>query len=558
MQRLRMVAEGAVADPDVLSAMLAEALRFSEEELAPLDAVADRTGCALHSGRVVLPSGHREAWCAYRAAGWAGAGISSRYGGLGLPQIVSIALQECFDRASISFGMVPGSARAAARLLEAHAAPEIVQEWVPKLACGEWAATICVSEAGAGSDVGRISTRARRDASGQWLIGGEKLWISFADHDLTERIGHIVLARPQGASAGVKGLSLFLVPSVVEREGRGLERNRVVVRRLEDKLGLHGSPTCALGFEDAQGTLIGAESRGVAQLFEMIVAMRLQVGTQGLGLAGASYRAAFAYAHERCQGGPWQAPPVPIAAHPDVQLTLMGMASRIATLRGLVYAGAIAGDLAEAERGVGAGTDSRLLQAWLLPIIKNSGADTGFDVAADAIVLFGGAGYTREWPVERHLRDARVLAIYEGTAGMQALDLVRRRWRHLGTGYEAFYAAASADVPRLPKLLSAPLREGLAVIAEASLWLRDPSREEWELDAGARSALRLATEVAHGWIGARLAALEGGDAASQQLAACGRHALSVLQERAGALLVALRDAPRRQQNCRALGFEVAG
>jgi alkylation response protein AidB-like acyl-CoA dehydrogenase len=429
--------------------------------------------------------------------------------------------------------------------------------WIPKLVSGEWGATICVSEPDAGSDVGRIRTAARRGAAKRhggaaWLIRGEKMWISYGDHDLTERIGHIVLARIEGADRGIRGLSLFLVPSLVARPDGSLGANHVIVRRVEEKLGLHGSPTCALGFEDAEGVLIGSEGRGVAQLFSMIVAMRLQVGSQGLGLAEASYRAAFAYAQQRRQGGPADAPPVTIATHADVQLTLVGMASRICTLRGLVYTAAVAADLADLEPDATARESAASLQAWLLPIIKNSAAETSFAIAADAILLFGGAGYTTEWPVERYLRDARVLAIYEGTGGMQALDLVKRRWRVPGTGCEAFLAALDADLVEWPEGVAAPLRAAISTLVDASRWLRDPAREDWEIEAAARAALRLATDVAHGWIGARLATLGETDATHTRLAAYGRHALSVMAESVAASLAAMHSSPARLRNCAGL------
>jgi alkylation response protein AidB-like acyl-CoA dehydrogenase len=555
LERLRAINGLRDFDAEVIVAMLSEALRFATEKLAPFDSVADREGCRLEAGRVVLATGHRELWHDYRAAGWTGLDIAAEYGGQGLPRILATAVQECFDRASVTFGMVPGSARAASRLLQQHAAPAVAKAWISKLATGEWAATICISESDAGSDVGRIRTSARRTAKGSWLISGEKMWISYADHDLTERIGHIVLARPQGAAQGIRGLSLFLVASVVDAPNGIGARNRVAVRRIEEKMGLHGSPTCVLGFEDAEAEMIGLEGRGVAQLFSMIVAMRLQVGTQGLGFAESSYRAAFSYARQRRQGGPSNAPPLPIAAHADVQVSLMGMASRIATLRGLVYAGAIAGDLADAETDADARKRAAVLQAWLLPIIKNSGAETGFNVAADSILLFGGAGYTTEWPVERYLRDSRVLAIYEGTAGMQALDLVRRRWREPATGFEAFVDAVNTDLMTMSAPLFEPLRGALALLEKASGWLRASEREDWEIEAAARPLLALATEVAHGWIGARLAALAGTDLASVQIAVFGRHALSVLLERAAAALVAVLEAPMRKKNCAALGFE---
>ena len=533
IDRLRALEDDAL-QPELVTAILDEAARFSIERLAPFDAAADRAGCHLVDGRVTLAPGHEALWSEFRDGGWTGIDVAADHGGQGLPACIAVAAQELFDRGSVSFGMAPGAARAAARLLQSHAEADIAARWIPKLASGEWAATICISEPDAGSDVGRIRTAARRDDDGRWRISGEKIWISYGDHSLTDRIGHLVLARPEGAVAGTRGLSLFLVPSVIEREDGVLHRNAVTVRRLEEKLGLHASPTCALGFEEAEALLIGAEGRGVPQLFRMIVSMRLQTGTQGLGLATACLVAAAGYARERRQGGSPDLPPVPIETHADVQLMLVGMASRTATLRGIVYAAAVASDLAERDPDLSERERWGLLLGWLLPIVKNSGAETGFDIAAEAILLFGGAGYTIEWPVERHLRDARILAIYEGTTGMQALDLVRRRWLKPGSGFEAFTDLVDRDLTTLPAACAAPLRQALDQIVTATAWLRDTARTSADIDAAARAGLRAATALAHGWIGARLAAGE-----DVRLAACGRHAVSIMAEQMPAALAAM-------------------
>ena len=526
--------------PDTVLAILDEAARFSAERLAPFDRLADRAGCRLEDGRVVLAPGHGALWSEFRAAGWTGLDVPAEFGGQALPALVAMPVQELFDRGSVSFGMAPGAARSAARLLQTHASVDIVQEWVPRLCAGDWGATICISEPDAGSDVGRIRTTATRGVDGLWRVEGEKIWISYGDHDLTPRLGHLVLARSDPSVAGVRGLSLFLVPSVLDAPDGATRRNAVVVRRIEEKLGLHASPTCALGFERAQARLIGVEGRGVAQLFRMIVSMRLQVGTQGLGLATDCLVAAAAYAADRRQGGPREAPPVPIEAHADVQLMLMGFAARVATLRGVVYAAAAASDLAEIEIDAKRRVQSALLLGWLLPIVKNSGAETAFDVAAEAVLLFGGAGYTTDQPVERHLRDARILAIYEGTTGMQAIDLVRRRWLVPGTGFEAFAERVAHDVATLPGEAAGPLGEAMDRLAAATAWLRDPARTPLQIDACARAGLRAATVVTHGWIAARLAA---GD--DRRLAACGRYGLSVMTEQLAPAVAAMRAGAAR-------------
>lgn len=532
-------ADGAL-QPDMMAAVLDQASRFSTERLTPFDRSADRARCTLRDGRVVLSTGHAAVWADFRDAGWGATDIPAGYGGQGLPSALAIPVQEMFDRGSVSFGMAPGAARAAARLLQTHAAPEIADAWIPKLASGAASATICISEPEAGSDVGRIRTTATVCDDGMWRVTGEKVWISYGDHPLTGQIAHLVLARSDPSTAGTRGLSLFLVPSVIEKTDGAPARNRVVVRRIEEKLGLHGSPTCALGFEGAEALLIGTEGRGVPQLFRMIVAMRLQVGTQGLGLSSACLAAAALYAGERRQGGARDRPPVPIAAHADVQLMLIGMAARIATLRGVVYAAAVTADLAEIDPDGTARASAASLLGWLLPIVKNSAAETAYDIAGEAILLFGGAGYTTDWPIERHLRDARILAIYEGTTGMQALDLVRRRWLHPDTGYEAFFALIEGDLATLPGAGAVPIRQALDQLTAATRWIRDPARTETEIDGAARAALRAATTVAHGWAAARLTTSD-----DPKLAACGQHALSIMSEQLPGALAAMRAGAAR-------------
>lgn len=523
-----------ILEPDALSPIMEEAERFSLERLAPFDRLADEKGCKLERGRVNLAPGHRQLWEAFREAGWAGIDIDARHGGQGLPNAATIPVQEMFDRGSVSFGMAFGSTRSAARLLHSYADPAIIDEWLPRLADGTWGATICISEPDAGSDVGRIRTTANRASPSSWRVTGEKIWISYGDHDLVERIGHLVLARVIGSPPGTRGLSLFLVPSTLSGSAGTPARNKITVHRLEEKLGLHGSPTCALGFEDADAILIGEINRGLPQLFRMIVAMRLSVGTQSLGLTSSCLTAATEYSSQRCQGGPPEHPALPIERHPDVQLMLIRIASRLTTLRGLVYAAAIAADLSEVDDDEAERTRSSLLLGWLLPIIKNSGAETAVDAAREAMLVFGGAGYTTEWPIERHLRDAAILAIYEGTTGMQALDLVRRRWQKAGTGYETFVAYIEEDIANLPDSAASFLREQLKGLAQATAWLRDSIRADDELQSAAREALNVATIVTHGWIAARLSS-----STDPQLAACGEYGMSSAAEHLPAALLAM-------------------
>jgi hypothetical protein len=507
---------------DTAEAILVEAARFAAEVLAPLNPMMDRRGCRLEGGRVTTAPGHAEVWRAFREAGWQTLDKPAEHGGQGLPLIVWAAAQELFDRASVAFGMLPSSQGAASRLLEAHACEPLKAEWLPKLACGDWAATIVISEPGAGSDVGRIRTLAQPLPNGEWAITGEKIWITFADHDLAPRIGHCVLARTPGARLGGAGLSLFLCPSVLDDGAR----NTIHIRRLEEKLGLHGSPTCAVGFEGARARLIGQEGRGLTQLFAMITQMRLSVGVQGLGLAALSAETALAYAAERRQGGPPDRPPRRIDDHADVQRLLLQGQARTESLRGLVYAAAVQADLAELETDPDARARASDLAAWLLPLVKTLGGEVAFEGASEAIQVLGGAGYVRDWPVEQALRDSRVFTLYEGTSGMQALDLLHRRlWRDGGRGLKAFLGLARADLDDSAE--AAAVAFVLDCLEDAAEILGGYRAEPREGEAGAYALLQLAGLAATGWIALRLSRL-----GNPRLNAAGRFWLSDIEPRA--------------------------
>ncbi|MCJ2180984.1 acyl-CoA dehydrogenase family protein [Novosphingobium album (ex Hu et al. 2023)] len=492
----------AAADEETCQAILDGADRLAREVLEPLNLTMDRMGCTLADGRVKTVDGHKEAWGDYVAGGWPTLEAPEPVGGQELPAALAFAAQEIFDRACPAFGMLPVPQRSASRVIAAHCDDATREEWLERLSSGEWGATICVSEAGAGSDLSRIRTSADQDATGKWRITGEKVWISFGDHDLAERIGHIVLARTREEDGRMRP-SLFLVPSVLA-DGTA---NQVYVHRIEEKLGLHGSPTCALGFEEAQGILLGTSGRGLAQLFVMIANMRLAVGAMGLGIASASLDVARQYASERLQGG--RPEPLPIERHADVRLQLLDIHAPVHLLRGLLYAVANLNDLA-ATGDEGAG----LLSAWLLPLVKTLGGEVAFDSASAAIQVLGGAGYTQDWPVEQALRDARVLMIFEGTTGMQASDLVLRRLIDNSASFDAFMKAARA--------LSDPaLNACLDTLEKAANWLRkNPDKAE----AGATAFLHLAGVATFAWIGAGYVEEDSaGQPASQALAVAARH-----------------------------------
>ncbi|WP_332819629.1 acyl-CoA dehydrogenase family protein [Sphingopyxis sp.] len=486
--------------------MLRSAEAFAQRWLVPLNAEGDRTGSRLVGGRVVTPASHKPAWRAYRDDGWLLIDADPAHGGLGLPTGVASAVQEIFDRACPAFGMMPVPIRAGSRLLAAYGSAEQQAEWLPRLASGDWGATICISEPDAGSDVRRIRTSARPSADGRWSIEGEKCWISFGDQDLTDRIGHFLLAK-----TGTDRISLFLVP-----DRFGATRNRIVVRRVEEKLGLHLSPTCALGFEGATGFLLGEEGRGLQQLFVMIRHMRLATAVQGAGIAAQSYATAKAYAAERRQGGSGPLP-VPIETHADIQRQLLSMAARLECLRGLIQIAAKHIDRADRTGDPEQRAHSAALTAWLLPIVKTMGGETGFDVASDAIQILGGAGYTKEWPVEQRLRDARVLTIFEGTTGMQAQDLLFRQLRKDGGApYRAFLTEARCEAENCP-----PLAEALDCLEQTTARLTHPGHDARAAEWSATGYLALASAVAAGWIAAALLRTAGDDDAARHLRAAG-------------------------------------
>ncbi len=523
---------GSFADEtnETITQILDSAQRYARDHLVALNRAGDTNGCTLIDGRVQTPEGHRAAWNAFVEGGWLLLDAPTDLGGAGLSNALAIAVQELFDAACPAFGMMPVPQRSSARLLHAYGDEATKAEWLPQLMSGAWGATICISEPDAGSDVRRIRTRAVPMDNGRWSITGEKCWISFGDQDLTDRIGHFMLAQSDA------GISLFLVPNWLECPA---QRNAITIRRIEEKMGLHLSPTCALGFEGAEATLIGEEGRGLQQLFVMITNMRLATGVQGAGIAASAYQTARRYADERRQGGHGPTP-VAIAEHADIQSLLLGMAARLETLRGLNFAVANHADIARSSPDAVARKRAADLNGWLLPIVKTLGGEVAFDNASDAIQILGGAGYTREWPVEQALRDARVLTIFEGTTGMQAQDLLLRRLLKGGESFQAFIKVASIDADHCP-----PLRACLNILSATAQRLADPALQRRDLETAATPFLHLAILSAQGWAAARLARQEGESAEAKHLIAAADYFLSDLASRTEAAAQAvLPDATR--------------
>ena len=505
--------------PDLIDSILEEAGRFVEEVLAPLNASGDEEGCHYENGVVRTPKGFKAAYDLFREGGWTALACDSDYGGQGLPESVNKLVEEMICSANLSFSLYPGLSRGAYQALRDHGAEDLKRRFLPKLASGVWSGTMCLTEPHCGTDLGMLRTRAVPQADGSYLLSGNKIFISAGEHDLTENIIHLVLARLPDAPAGSRGISLFLVPKFLpDAEGRPGARNGVLCTAIEHKMGIKASATCQLTFENAKGWLVGAPHRGLAAMFTMMNSERLSVGIQGLAIGEAAYQSAVAYARERIQGrslsgvkNPDQ-PADPIIVHPDVRRMLLSMRAYTEGCRALGVWVAHALDAIERSAEPAAREKAEDFTALMTPIVKALFTDLGFDAASMGVQVYGGHGYIRDHGVEQYVRDARITMIYEGTNGIQALDLVGRK---LGAHYgrflrgffhpvAAFIAAHKEDaaigkmVHGLEKAFGA-LQLATAHIAEAGL--RDPE----EAGAAASEYLRLFGLVALGFMWARMA-----------------------------------------------------
>ena len=510
-------------DWDIARGVLTESARFAEQQLAPANSIGDRHGAVLHNGRIELPEVFQTAWDAFCRDGWLGLDLPHEYGGQALPRVLQAAFAEIINGACISFCMLPLMSRAGARLLLAHAESAVVDQFVPGLASGDTTATICISEPQAGSDVGRIQTRATPVGDGTFRITGTKIWISYGDHELTPQIAHMVLARTADAPAGTRGISLFLVPKLWPADGReSMQRNGVAVRSIEHKMGLKASPTCVLEFDDALAYPIGAEGRGLKSLFTMVNTMRLEVAVQGVAIAGAATAAALRYATERRQGGPVDEAPVPIVEHPDVRRMLLTMCARTEGLRALTLEAARQLDLAEHAADANDREKAEALSGWLLPICKACASDAGTDVSNLALQVHGGFGYVHETGIEQYVRDARVGSIYEGTNGIQALDLVSRKLVGDGGQRMTLFVqcvrealAANASVIELESIHAA-LTDALETFERCTRFMMHSSRSERDRAAAATPFLQLTGLLGSAWMWLRMAAAANTDSRLHQ------------------------------------------
>ncbi|AOG00388.1 hypothetical protein BSY18_215 [Blastomonas sp. RAC04] len=518
------------AAPDVLSAVLEEAGKFVEEVLFPLNQVGDQQGCTRHAdGTVTTPDGFKEAYNQYCEAGWGTLAAPEEFGGQGMPHVVGIAFEEFMSSSNMAFAMYPGLTHGAVSAILAKGSQEQKEKYAPNMISGKWGGTMNLTEPHCGTDLGLIRTKAVPQPGGAYAITGTKIFISSGEHDLTENIIHLVLAKTPDAPDSVKGISLFIVPKfLVNDDGSLGERNAVSCGSIEHKMGIHGNSTCVMNYDGATGYLVGEENKGLAAMFIMMNAARLGVGGQGLSMGEVSYQNAVQYAGDRRQGraltGAQDANEKAdtLFVHPDVRRMLMEAKAINEGLRALILWGGLQVDLTHKSQTEEERVAADDIISLLTPVIKGYGTDKGYEIATNMQQIYGGHGYIAEWGMEQYVRDARIAMIYEGTNGVQAMDLVGRKLaQNGGRAVQTFFGILDSECAeakgdeRIADFASR-LEKAAGELKAATMWfMQNGMANPNNVGAGAHSYMHIMGIVALGlmWLRmmrASIAALDAG------------------------------------------------